>query len=194
MSLVRTFIAIDLPQTIQDTIARETSGLRDQTGRGIIRWVSPQNMHLTLRFLGDISAETVEEFKKLLADTANTYPPIDISVGDFGVFPNSKRPRVLWVGLKYPPTLVKLQSEIEFLARQLKFKPENRPFSPHLTIGRINRNATINDVQALQDILTSFKVGHLGSFTADTIHLIRSDLHPSGAEYSKLFSALLKNH
>jgi len=193
MSLVRTFIAIALPQTIQEKITLETSSIRDQVGSGVIRWVSSKNMHLTLRFLGETTIETVGILKGLLADTADKYPPMDISVDDFGVFPNSKRPRVLWVGLKYPPTLVKLQSEIEFLARQLKFEPENRPFSPHLTIGRVNRNATSNEVQALRNTLASFKVGQIGSFTANTIHFIRSDLQPTGAIYSTLSSAMLKN-
>jgi len=192
MSLLRTFIAIELPQTIQETIARETSGLRQQTERGLIRWVAPQSMHLTLRFLGDTSAETVTRLKEQLANIARNYAPVDISVSGFGVFPNPKRVRVLWIGLQYPPTLTKLQSEIETLARQLSFEPEKRSFSPHLTIGRVSQRASTNEVQAYQSTLASVRIGQLGSFTANAIHLIRSDLRPSGAVYTTLFSAALE--
>ncbi len=191
MSLLRTFIAIELPPTIQEAIARETSGLRQQVKRGLVRWVAAQNMHLTLRFLGDTVSSSLGQIQQMLTSQAALFQPMEIKVGGFGVFPNPRRPRVLWIGIQAPADLSTLQHRTESLAQSAGFEAESRPFSPHLTLGRVSQKISSSEAQALRSTLEAIRVGELGSFTAEAIHLIHSDLRPDGAIYTRLFSAPL---
>ncbi len=191
MSLLRTFIAIELPQTIQAAIARETSGLRRQVNRGLVRWVAAQNMHLTLRFLGDTAESSLDQIERGLSRQAALFQPMELTVGGFGIFPSPKRPRVLWIGVQAPAELSTLQRRIESLAQSAGFEAETRPYSPHLTLGRVSQKISSSEMQALRSALEATRIGELGSFTAEAIHLIRSDLRPEGAVYTRLFSAQL---
>jgi 2'-5' RNA ligase len=95
---------------------------------------------------------------------------------------------VIWVGLEVPPDLIALQHSLEIETGRLGYVREERPFSPHLTIGRVSRNPTAGDLNKLSDVLKSYKVGFLGVIQVNAIHLFRSDLHPSGAVYTKMFT------
>lgn len=189
MSLLRTFIAIELPQTIQEAIARETDGLRRQVKRGLVRWVAAQSIHLTLRFLGDTVSSSLGQIEQMLARQTAQFRPMEIKVGGFGAFP--KRPRVFWIGVQAPGELSTLQRRIESLAQSAGFEAETRPYSPHLTVGRVSQKVSSSEMQALRSTLEAVRIGELGSFTAEAIHLIRSDLRPEGAVYTTLFSAPL---
>jgi 2'-5' RNA ligase len=191
MTLLRTFIAIELPPTIQEAIARETSGLRQRVSRGLVRWVEVENMHLTLRFLGDTAPSSLSQIEQMLSYQVGQFQPMQIKVGGFGVFPSPKRPRVLWIGTQAPAELTTIQHRIESLVQSAGFEAETRPFSPHLTVGRVSQKISSNEMQALRSTLETIRIGELGSFTAEAIHLIRSDLRPEGAVYSRLFSARL---
>ena len=191
MSLLRTFIAIELPQTIQEAIAREISGLRRQVNRGLVRWVAAQNLHLTLRFLGDTAESSLDQIEQMLARQAAQFQPMEIEIGGFGSFPNPRRPRVFWIGVQAPAELSTLQRRIENLAQSAGFEAETRPYSPHLTLGRVSQKISSNEMQTLRSALETIRIGRLGSFTAEAVHLIRSDLRPEGAVYTTLFSAPL---
>jgi 2'-5' RNA ligase len=153
-----------------------------------VRWVPTENIHLTLKFLGNVSTSNLEMLKEILAKVVSNHSESDISVGGIGAFPKPQNPRVIWVGMEIPQELVALQHNIEVETARLGYSREHRPFSAHLTVGRVSRNATPQDVHAISEVLESFKVGFLGATRVHNVHLYRSDLKPSGAIYTSLFS------
>jgi len=194
MNQIRAFIAVDLPPTIQDSIEKQTTRLRQTLGNGPVRWVPVRNLHLTLRFIGDISPTHLDFFKQMLAKTAEMRPPFDLQIGGIGSFPNAKRPRVLWVGLHAPEGLASLQRQIESGTVQLGFEKEDKPFSPHLTIGRVRQTASPAELSKIRAALDGAQLGRIGTARIDSLHLYQSELHSEGSIYKKLFSAPLRAH
>jgi 2'-5' RNA ligase len=192
MNAIRAFIAISLPLEITQRLDQVMQDLRGKMpGGGPVRWVPAQNIHLTVKFLGEVSSSNLDMLKKALAAEAARHAPLDISVGGLGAFPSMRRPNVVWVGVEAPPELSALQHGIESEMAHLGYAPEERPFSPHLTLGRVGRNTCSYDQQQLGSVLSACKVGFLGAARVQTVTLYRSDLNPSGAIYSALFSAPL---
>lgn len=191
MSLLRAFIAIQIPAAIQGAIQEQTSDLRRALGSALIRWVPPQNIHLTLKFLGDISPANVALLTQMLTQEAKQYPPFDIRVSGIGSYPTSRRPRVIWIGIHAPAVLASLQHGIESTSARLGYAPEYRAFSPHLTIGRVKQNVSQTEMLKIRSALEGTTVGELGSARIDSVHLYKSDLQPGGPIYTRLFSAPL---
>ncbi len=194
MTLLRAFVASELPPALRDAIQKAALGLRGAMGDDCIRWVPVQNLHLTLKFLGDVSPANLDMIKQMLTAEAGQYPAFDIEIEGFGTYPNLRQPRVLWVGMKAPATLLSLQHSIEIAAARLGYEPEERGFSPHLTIGRVRQNISPADVQKIRAALEATRVGNLGSAHIDAVHLFKSDLQPAGSVYTKLFTASLAAH
>jgi 2'-5' RNA ligase len=193
MGLLRAFIAIELPLSLQDAIQQNTARLRQALNSSIVRWVPAHNIHLTLKFLGDVSPANVKLLCELLIREAEPHPVFDMRVSGFGSFPTSRRPRVIWVGLHAPAVLESLQHGIESAAARLGYASEERPFSPHLTIGRVRQEISAQDAQKIRTELDSTTIGNIGTARIDAIHLYKSDLQPGGSVYTKLFSAPLKH-
>jgi 2'-5' RNA ligase len=149
-------------------------------------------MHLTLKFLGDVSPNNLEFLVQMLRNEAALIPCFEIHLAGLGSFPNPKRPRVLYVGIQAPAALLALQRGIESAARRLGYGSEERPFSAHLTLGRIRQNATAVDQQKIRRALEGTQVDVLGSARVDLVHLYKSDLNPGGSIYTRLHSAPLK--
>jgi 2'-5' RNA ligase len=191
MSLLRVFIAIELPAHACDAIQKETSRLRQTLGSDFIRWVPSHNMHLTLKFLGDTAASHLDFLKQMLVREAELHPPFDMQLGGLGCFPNQRNPRVLWVDIHAPANLTSLQRGIEAGASRLGYKPEPRPFSPHLTIGRVRENVSLTEIQKIRATLGTVQPGNVTSARVDSVHLFKSDLQPGGSVYTKLFSTPL---
>ena len=191
MGQLRAFIAIEFPQHIQDAIERQTARLRQTLGSDLVRWIPAQNMHLTLKFLGDIAASHVEFLKQMLAREAASHAQFDLQIGGLGSYPTSRRPRILWVGLHAPADLVSLQKNIEAGATRLGYEQEERPFSPHLTIGHVRQNVNPLELPKIRAALDSIQLGSIGTARVDSVHLIKSELQPNGSVYTKLFSAPL---
>jgi 2'-5' RNA ligase len=189
MSILRLFIAVDLPPDIHDCLEKVSDQLKEQMGPVPVRWVSPQNIHLTLKFLGDVSPSNIEVLSELLFTEAAHQKPMVISIGGVGAYPKVRSPRVVWVGVEAPPEMVDLQNAIDAQISRIGYSPDRRPFSPHLTLGRVSRNATPQEVRKIGDTLFSNKIGFLGVARIRSVHIFRSDLKLSGAEYTKLFSA-----
>jgi len=191
MSLLRAFIAIEFPQHIQDAVEKQTARLRQTLGNEIIRWVPCQNMHLTLKFLGDIAASHVDFLKQMLAREAVSHPQFDLQISGLGSYPTSRRPRVLWAGLHTPADLISLQRSIEAGTTRLGYEQEEHAFSPHLTLGRVRQTTSPAEMQKVRNALDTIQLGNIGTARVDSIHLFKSDRLPSGSVYTKLFSALL---
>ena len=191
MNLLRAFIAVDLPFEIRDAIGRAMAPLQKGIG-SIVRWVAMENMHLTLKFLGDVSPSNVEMLSQMLQAEADLFNCFDLRLSGLGSFPNLKRPRVIFIGIQAPPTLEALQRGIESASRRLGYESEERGFSPHLTIGRVKQNVTPTEQQAIRRALEETRIDSLGTARVDSVHLYKSDLKPSGSVYTKLCSAPLK--
>ena len=192
MGLLRAFIAVELPHEIQQAIQKATANFRQTTG-SLIRWVPPGNMHLTLKFLGDISPTNMDMLTQMLRVEADSSHCFDIHVSGFGSFPSLRRPRVLYIGIQAPAGLEALQRGVESASRRLGYESEDRAFSPHLTIGRVKQDATPSDQQKIRQALEHFHIDSLGTARVDSVHLFKSDLKPSGSVYTKLFSAPFQN-
>jgi RNA 2',3'-cyclic 3'-phosphodiesterase len=192
MSLLRAFIAVEIPPEIHKAIEKKTAPLRAALGSSIVRWVPSDNIHLTLKFLGDISPANVDMLSQMLNVEVSQHSVFELKFGGLGAFPNPKRPRVIWIGIQAPAGLEALQHGIEAATATLGYPGEARPFSPHLTIGRVKQTAGPAGVQKIRTALEEAKVGALGTTQVTTVHLFKSDLKPSGAVYARLFSAPLK--
>jgi RNA 2',3'-cyclic 3'-phosphodiesterase len=192
MSLLRAFIAIEIPLEIKKAIAAEIASLQNGAGRAV-RWVATENIHLTLKFLGEISPVNVELLSQSIQAECDQYAPFDITVNGLGCFPNSHHPRIIWIGLNIPLELNRLQHKLETATARMGYATEDKPFSPHLTIGRVREQVTPTELKNIQSTLEKLHVGSLGTFTAQSVHLFKSDLKPAGPVYTSLFSARLGN-
>lgn len=192
MNQIRTFIALDLPPSIQESIEIQTAPLRNALGNNSIRWVSSSNMHLTLKFLGNIPLSHLDFVKQMMTQIADSTPPFNLQIGGFGSFPNSKRPRVLWIGIHAPASLASLQRMLEEGANRLGYEKEARDFSPHLTLGRIRQDIEMKELQKIANAISSIQLGKIGTARVDSVHLYQSDLNSAGSIYTKIFSTTLR--
>jgi RNA 2',3'-cyclic 3'-phosphodiesterase len=191
MSVIRAFIAIELPPKVQDCLEQVSSQLKDQLGEKIVRWVPVENIHLTLKFFGDVSVKNLKVLQEIINAEAASQKKMEISIGRLGAFPKIRRPRVIWIGVESPPELLALQRGVESRTTKVGYPPDEREFSPHLTLGRVSRTASPSDVRKIGEVLSASPVGFLGVARVQAVHLFKSDLQPSGAVYSKMFTAPL---
>ncbi|MRR31140.1 RNA 2',3'-cyclic phosphodiesterase, partial [bacterium] len=136
MSTIRAFIAIELPLEIRSQLEATIRKFKAQKVQAV-RWVAVDNIHLTLKFLGDISSGDLGKLTNILQNQISSNMAFPVQVAGVGVFPNPRRPRIIWVGLQTPPELIKLQTTVEKAASLIGIPPEDRGFSPHLTLGRV---------------------------------------------------------
>jgi len=184
---IRTFIAIELPEKIIYTISKVQEEIKSYGLK--IRWVRPENIHLTLKFLGDIKTADTEKVARAVSESATGYPALSLAVKGIGVFPGIKKPRVLWLGIsKQLDLLTALQKTLDEKLEAMGFPKEKRPFRGHLTLGRIK---SVIDPKTLHDVLKEFIQFESESFFADKIILYKSDLKPNGAVYTKLVETYL---
>ncbi|MBL8191636.1 MAG: RNA 2',3'-cyclic phosphodiesterase [Acidobacteria bacterium] len=176
---MRTFIAIEIPAAIKTELTKLQAELR-RTGADV-GWTNPNNIHLTLRFLGEIEEVRLTELKRLCAEIATQFQPFTLRLKDTGCFPNFKQPRVLWVGLAGEISIAQeLQQRLEAGLTALGFDPEDKPFKPHLTIGRVKSGKNIRQLVAKSDM---YPLPEL-SFAVGEIVVLKSELHPAGARYT----------
>jgi 2'-5' RNA ligase len=191
MSVIRAFIAIDLTPEILNRLDKVAGQLKDRLANVPIRWVLAGNIHLTLKFLGDVSLANLELLKKILQAEAARHHGFEISVGGLGAFPSTRRPRVIWAGVEAPQELSAVHSGIETEMARLGYAREEREFSAHLTLGRVSRNTTSAEVRLIGSVLESAKIGFLGAASVNEVHLYKSDLQPDGVVYTRVFTAPL---
>ena len=183
MTTLRTFIAIDLPPNVKAALADVAATLGGRVSRGAlgtaaVRWVRPEQMHLTLRFLGDTPAGKLPALADALDTLAAGHAPFTLRLTDVGCFPNTRRPRVVWVGLGgEEQKLLAMVAALEAALRPLGWPAEDRPFRAHLTLGRVK------DVQAAQGIDWTTTVPAL-TVPVAAVHLIESQLRPEGSVYT----------
>ncbi len=238
MDTYRTFIAIPLPADILAQLSAIQADLSRRVPDGSVRWVRPEGIHLTLKFLGDTPVAKLPAIEEALTVVARHAPPCPFAVEGLGCFPNTRRPRVVWVGVReetgrlaalrdaieealtvvarhappcpfaveglgcFPNTrrprvvwvgvreetgrLVALRDAIEEAMVAFGYERERRKFSPHLTLGRVRRKVSRDDVAQVGAVVAGTEVGRLGEVAAARFAFIRSSLKPTGAEYVTL--------
>jgi 2'-5' RNA ligase len=180
--MIRTFIAIELPEETRQKLAAIQEQLKQS--RAAVRWVRPSSIHLTLKFLGNVHPEQVEDIAAAAALAVRDEAPISLCAGGMGAFPSVRKPRVVWVGLGGEvERLAKIQAGVESVLEPLGFAREGRGFRPHLTLGRVKDRRRL---QGLIDAMSTLTLPEFNSFDADEIILYKSDLRPTGAIYTKL--------
>lgn len=152
-----------------------------------VRWVPPENVHLTLKFLGEVPDERVPDLAPAVDGVAAGLAAFDMVITDFGAFPSLRRPQVVWVGVELSPTLGALQMGIEDAMARLGFPKEKRPFHPHLTLGRAHKRASAADFRGLAELVE--QLAYSDSFRVGSVDVMKSRLAPSGAQYEVVHSA-----
>ena len=188
MDQIRAFIAFNIPKNVLSHIRSIQETL--STGGISMRWTPVENVHLTLKFLGDIQRTDVEKIFEVMGDTVRAASPIHLSTKGMGVFPGIRRPRVLWIGLRGDTApLIDLQHRLDAGLEHLGFIREPRPFKAHLTIGRARGPLNPKKLASLMASAGSFESP---AFTADELILFQSELFPKGPVYTELKKAALK--
>ncbi|MDH3394432.1 MAG: RNA 2',3'-cyclic phosphodiesterase [Desulfobulbaceae bacterium] len=166
----RLFVAVDLPETIKDRLAEICFGLPGA------KWVKPEQLHLTLRFIGEVDGATFMDIRAALATIA--LPPFSLGLKGLGCFPPRKTPRVLWVGLEPPlEQLVQLRNRVEATLVRLGVEPEHRKFAPHITLARLKETPK----NRLANFLAGNSLFSTESFPVENFHLYSSSIGSKGA-------------
>ncbi len=190
---IRTFIAVELEQPQRDALRRIQEMLKRDRAARYVRWVAPESIHLTLKFLGAVDSSRISELQTAIAEASRGIPPFTLRISGVGAFPNTRRPRVIWAGLAGDTSAAaQLAERIEAECAKLGFPREERPFSPHLTLGRIKREVSSSDQQFVGDMVAKAQVGELSTIDARGVTLMKSDLRPTGATYTRLDTVKLE--
>ncbi len=189
---LRLFVALELPAPVLTALEKLQEQLRADRSARAVRWTRPEGIHLTLKFLGETPAPRLDAIRAGLVEVASGHRSLRLQAAGLGCFPNPRAPRVIWVGLSGDlDALGALQEAVEAALAPLGFPTEKRPFSPHLTLGRVQQDAAPADVRALGALVTGTTVGTLGAWQAAAVSLMRSELSRAGARYTCLFRAPL---
>ncbi len=183
---IRSFIAIELPGEVKSQLAKLRRDL-ERTEHRFVKWVDPEGIHLTLKFLGNIPFKQVTEITKAIEEAARDVPPFHLELSVLGAFPNLKQPNVLWVGIGGEiDTLLRLQQNIDSELASLDFAKEERPFMPHLTLARVRQGTSPMERRNFGELAMSAEFGASHPVDAKAISLMRSQLTPDGAIYTRL--------
>ena len=180
--MIRSFLAIELPKPILKKIEEVQGDLRST--HADVRWVSPEKIHLTLKFFGNIEESRIDSIFKSIEEPVRNILPFTIRVQGMGAFPQLKNPRVIWVGLvNGSEILTSLQIQIETQLEKVGFQPEDRPFHPHLTLGRMKSS---RGKEELAGRMEKHKEEEFGDLRVERVVLFKSELRPSGPIYTPL--------
>ncbi len=184
---LRLFIAHKLNDALRDDLKRAQKQLQDERAMQNVRWVAPQNIHLTLKFLGNSNRAQIPALTTALERAAKNIAPFELTARGLGCFPNTRRPNIVWVGLEGDlETAALLARHIEKECGALGFARDDRGFTPHLTLGRVKREASNAEPAAIGEIVKNFPLKTFGVIRADALHLIASELRANGPLYTTM--------
>jgi len=190
---IRSFIAIELPEEVKAGLHRLQTELT-LPQYTFVKCVAPESIHVTLKFLGNISPQKVAEITKVMEQASQGVSPFQLQISDVGAFPNMRQPRVLWVGIKGElDKLAAWQKRIDDGLVPLGFVKETRPFTPHLTLARLRENCSPGDRRDLGELVMKTPVEVDYKVAVNSLSLMRSQLLPGGAIYSRLAEVKLKS-
>ena len=189
---IRSFIAIKLPDELKRELGRLQARLKKEEPPGV-KWVDPNGIHLTLKFLGDVEENWLSEITDAIKTAVQGTPPFNLVVKELGVFPNLKRVQVVWVGMSGEvDKLGQLQQRLESKLAPLGFAPETRPFVPHLTLARLRDQTSMAERERFGQVITKTKFESAYPIKVETISLMKSELTREGAIYSLISSVGLE--
>ena len=192
MEEVRCFIAITLPEEVKAGISRLQAGLKSGA-QFPVKWVDPYSIHLTLKFLGNVNVDMTRQITEAMVEAAQGVSPFPLEIKGLGVFPNLRRVQVVWVGISgETEKLLQLQKGIDSNLARLGFAPEERAFTPHLTLARVRDRASPDEQQRLGQLIAGTKFEEGYTFNVSSISLMKSQLTREGAIYSRISSVELK--
>jgi 2'-5' RNA ligase len=178
---LRCFIAVEMPGPLKTKIGELIDTLR-QTGADV-KWVKKENLHITLKFLGNIAESSVDDIKNSLTRKLSHYEPFCIRISGTGTFPPGRFPRVIWIGMDEAEILNHIHKNVDEGMSGFGVKPDDRLFSPHLTVGRVRSNKRMNELLKKIDEMRSEEFGAL---EISGVSLMKSELKPAGPEYERL--------
>ena len=189
---IRSFIAIELPEEVKSGLHQLEAQLKS-AGHDFVKWVAPEGMHLTLKFLGNISAQKVAEITRVMEEASQGVSPFQLKISGLGAFPNLRQPRVLWLGVEGEvDKVVSLQQRIDAGLVPLGFVGERRPFTPHLTLARLRERTLPGERRDFGELVMKTPVEVNYEVGVNSVSLMRSQLLPGGAVYSRLAQVRLK--
>ena len=192
MEMIRTFVAVELDAAVKDVLLQVQEGLKRAPAGRLVRWVAPDGIHLTLKFLGDVAQSRVDELAGALRQACRQSSPFELSLANTGFFPDAHRMRVVWIGIDGAvDDLLRLQRSVEDGLNAIGFPPEGRGFQPHLTLGRVRDFARSAEREDLAKRVLATQVENHLRWRVREVHLIRSDLRPTGAVYTTLAAVSL---
>ncbi|HEX5140511.1 MAG TPA: RNA 2',3'-cyclic phosphodiesterase [Dehalococcoidia bacterium] len=191
---VRLFVAIELPQVWLDALQSLQERMKDalaadnRIGEVRVRWVKPEGIHLTLKFIGNISPERLEPIETQLVAAVPEPPGIQLRLGRAGSFADRRAPRVLWAGIETPqlPRLLQLAESIETWLAAAGVPRERRPFAPHLTLARLPDDVRDEQKRRIAEVTRGVEGESVAPFTVDHVSLMRSHIGPGGARYERV--------
>ena len=179
---MRLFVALDLPEAVRHALAELIANLKPKSQGA--RWVQPENLHITLKFIGHVGNEKLSPIQSTLS-SIHTAQPIELRFRGIGFFPNERRPRAFWCGVAGSPNLAELAADIDRALVPLGIEAETRPFTPHLTLARFKSDEGVREVvHAANDM----KSNDFGAATETNFHLYESLLKSTGAQYNRVAS------
>ncbi len=176
---IRTFIAITIPDDIKNTIGKTVKPL--MATRADVRWIEIENLHITVKFLGNVEIGKIRSIEKVVTEIAIHYKPFEIIFENIGWFPNMKRPRVIWIGVRNNSILTRILLDTDEMLSKIGFEKERRQFSPHLTIGRVR---SAGGYDTLKNSLIKLTKSNFGNMTTQSLSLMKSELSPAGVKYT----------
>lgn len=184
---MRLFVALNLPKKERERIRRATKKLRESDMP--VSWTDEDHYHVTLKFLGEVRRERVEEVTKAMHGVAESTKAFTTQFGGFGAFPSVRQPRVIWLGLRATPELRLLKQDLEWSYGDIGFKAETRAFHPHVTIGRAGDRDSAGAFRGLDDTLAELQCK--GQIKVSSLDLMKSQFSAEGSTYTVLSSARL---
>jgi len=184
---IRSFVAVELPNKVSQALATIIADLRSSISDSQVKWVKPQNIHLTLKFLGDISTESIPSISESISAASAGHPSFCLFLKDSGAFPNMRSPRVIWTGLDGDMERLRvLQHQIDKELHELGFPEEKKDYRAHLTLGRVRDRLPKKDIDSIAAALRSQKAPEEIRFNVTRLSLMKSTLTPQGPVYEVL--------
>ncbi|MDQ4075249.1 MAG: RNA 2',3'-cyclic phosphodiesterase [Chloroflexota bacterium] len=188
---VRAFIAVQLPEEVADGVWQVQDTLQQLPPMHDLRWVDPDDAHITIKFLGETPTPKLPAIEDALDSVAHSWTPFRVKLGPLGAFPNVYRPNNIWLGVEEGgEPFQHLYNAVEVALKPLGIKPERRDFHPHVTLARVPRSWTQTQQRAIGDLIGPTSLPEVPPFTVEAIALLRSVLTEEGSEYTRLANSI----
>ena len=184
---MRLFIAISFPQSLRQRMVEATDPLREQGFP--VRWIDPDQLHLTLKFLGDVKRNRLEDVTAVMDEVGSDFRPFEVGFERVGAFPSLRSPRVIWLGVEATMEMRAVKHDLEHGLVDMGFERETRAFQPHVTLARADQDADAGDFRKLESLSREVEMDE--THRVAQIDLVQSHLRSSGAEYERIHGSRL---